>query len=93
MNKINNYADLMAEQKIIEAKIIEQKAVLNKGISALKEKVEPFLYLLPILNIFKKKDTGTSLLKFAASAGIDLLVGQNFCLNQIGWCDWYFRCF
>lgn len=84
MNKISNYTELMAEQRLIEARIAEQKAILNKGISALKDKVEPFLYLLPILNIFKKKDSNTSLLKFATSAGIDLLVGQKL-LSKSNW--------
>jgi len=84
MSKISNYTELMAEQKLIEARIAEQKAILNKGISTLKDKVEPFLYLLPILNIFKKKDSNTSLLMFATSAGIDLLVGQKL-LSKSNW--------
>jgi hypothetical protein len=84
MNKISNYTELVAERKIVENKIIEQKATINNGISEIKAKLEPFLYLLPVLNIFKKKESGNSLLKFAASAGIDLLVGQKL-LSKSNW--------
>jgi hypothetical protein len=69
---------------MVETRIVEQKAVINNGISELKAKLEPFLYLLPVLNIFKKKASGGSLLKFAASAGIDLLVGQKL-LSKSNW--------
>jgi hypothetical protein len=84
MNKISNYSELVAERKMVETRIVEQKAVINNRISELKAKLEPFLYLLPVLNIFKKKDSGSSLLKFAASAGIDLLVGQKL-LSKSNW--------
>ncbi len=84
MNKINNYSELVAERKMLEARIVEQKAVINNGISELRSKLEPFLYLLPVLNIFKKKPSGGSLLKFVATAGIDLLVGQKL-LSKSNW--------
>ena len=84
MNKISNYTELVAERKIMEERIAGQRAVINNGISELKAKLEPFLYLLPVLNIFKKKDSGSSLLKFAASAGIDLLIGQKL-LSKSNW--------
>jgi len=84
MNKISNYNELLAERKVLETRIIEQKAIINNGISELRAKLEPFMYLLPVLNIFKKKDSGSSLLKFAATAGIDLLVGQKL-LSKSNW--------
>jgi hypothetical protein len=84
MNKISNYTELVAERKIVEERIAGQKAVINAGINELKAKLEPFLYLLPVLNVFKKKELGGSLLKFAASAGIDLLVGQKL-LSKSNW--------
>lgn len=84
MNKISNYNELLAERKVLETRIIEQKAIINNGISEIKVKLAPFMYLLPVLNIFKKKDSGSSLLKFAATAGIDLLVGQKL-LSKSNW--------
>lgn len=84
MNKISNYTELVAERKLLETRIVEQKKVINNGISELRAKLEPFTYLLPVLNIFKKKDSASSLLKFAASAGIDLLVGQKL-LTKANW--------
>ena len=84
MNKISNYAELVAERKVLEARIATQKEVINAGISEVKSKLEPFLYLLPILNIFKKDTSSGSLLKFATSAGIDLLVGQKL-LSKSNW--------
>ena len=84
MSRINNYAELIAERKIIEHRISEQKLIINEGLQELKEKLEPFLYLLPILNVFKKKSNNNSLLKFIASFGIDLLVGQKL-LSKSNW--------
>ncbi len=84
MNRISNYDELVAERRMIEARIAEQKAVINQGVGELRSKLEPFLYLLPVLNVFKKKESGSSLLKFATSAGIDLLVGQKL-LSKSNW--------
>ncbi len=77
MTKISTYDELVAERKMIEADIIAQKAVISSEISQLKTKLEPFLYLLPVLNIFKSKAAGTSMLSFIAAKGIDLMVGKN----------------
>jgi len=41
------------------------------------------MYLLPILNIFKKKEPNHSVLNAATSVGIDLFVGQK--LAKAGW--------
>jgi len=84
MSRINNYDELVAERKRIENRISEQKLIINEGLHDLKEKLEPFLYLVPILNIFKKKPANNSLLKFIASFGIDLLVGQKL-LSKSNW--------
>ena len=84
MSRINNYQELVAERKKIEYKISEEKVIINEGLQELKEKLEPFLYLLPILNIFKKKPANNSVLKFIASFGIDLLVGQRL-LSKSNW--------
>ena len=84
MSRINNYDELVAERKKIEHRISEQKLVINQGLQELKEKLEPFLNLLPILNIFKKKPANNSILKFIASFGIDLLVGQKL-LSKSNW--------
>jgi hypothetical protein len=84
MNKISNYTELVAERRILETRIVEQKKVINNGISELKEKLAPFMYLLPVLNVFKSGRSGGSFLKFVASAGIDLLVGQKL-LTKANW--------
>jgi hypothetical protein len=73
MSKINSYAELMAEQKRLENRIAEQKAAINGHIVGLKEKVEPFLNLVPFLNIFKKSESKGSVLNLATSIGIDLV--------------------
>ncbi|MFY8037781.1 MAG: hypothetical protein ACOVMQ_11470 [Cyclobacteriaceae bacterium] len=77
MTKINTYNELVAERKMIEANIIAQKAIISNEMSELKTKLEPFLYLLPVLNIFKSKTAGTPILSFLAAKGIDLMVGKN----------------
>lgn len=83
MRSINNYEELVAERKKVEAKILVQKSVINEGINDLKEKFEPFTYILPALKIFSKSGNN-SFLKGAASVGIDLLVGQNL-LSKSNW--------
>lgn len=41
------------------------------------------MYLLPVLNIFKKREPNHTLLNAATSVGIDLFVGQK--LAKAGW--------
>jgi hypothetical protein len=84
MTRINNYEELLAERKRLEANIVEQRLTLKAGLQDAKEKLQPFLYLLPILSIFKKKDTTPSLMSAATSVGIDLFVGQKL-LSKAGW--------
>jgi hypothetical protein len=84
MTRINNYEELLAERKRVEANIVEQRLTLKAVLQDAKEKLQPFLYLLPILNIFKKKDTTPSLMSAAAAVGIDLFVGQKL-LSKAGW--------
>lgn len=84
MNKINNYEDLVRERQNAEARIVTQKMIILENIEEVKEQLKPFLYLLPLLNIFKKEEKGSSLLKGAAAVGIDLLVGQNL-LAKSNW--------
>ncbi len=84
MTKINNYEELLAERKRVEANIVEQRLTLKAGLQDIKEKLQPFMYLLPILNIFKKNDTNHSLMSAATSVGIDLFVGQKL-LSKAGW--------
>lgn len=77
MSKINNYEDLVVERKKAEERIATQKQIIRENIAEVQERFKPFLYLLPVLNIFKREEKGSSLLKGAASMGIDFLVGQN----------------
>ncbi|HRG78259.1 MAG TPA: hypothetical protein PL167_01555 [Cyclobacteriaceae bacterium] len=83
MTRINNYEELIAERKRVESNIVEQRLILKAGLQEAKEKLEPFMYLLPILNIFKKKEPNHSVLNAATSVGIDLFVGQK--LAKAGW--------
>ena len=84
MSRINTYEELVTERKKIEANIAASKLILHEGIRDLKEKLEPFLYLLPVLNIIKKKETNNTFLKFIASLAIDVIVGQRL-LSKSGW--------
>lgn len=84
MTRINNYEELLAERKRVEVNILEQRLTLKAELQDAKEKLQPFLYLLPILNIFKKKDNTPSLISAATSVGIDLFVGQKL-LSKASW--------
>lgn len=84
MNKITNYTELVAARKTVETKIETQKMLMREGIVDIQEKLKPFLYLLPVLNVFKKEEQGNSLLKGIASLGIDVLLGQNL-LAKSNW--------
>jgi hypothetical protein len=84
MTRINNYEELIAERRRVESDIVEQRLILKAGLQEAKEKLEPFMYLLPILNIFKKKEPNHSVLNAATSVGIDLFVGQKL-LSKAGW--------
>ncbi len=83
MTRINNYEELIAERRRVESDIVEQRLILKAGLQEAKEKLEPFMYLLPILNIFKKKEPNHSVLNAATAVGIDLFVGQK--LAKAGW--------
>ncbi len=87
MNKINTYEDLVLERQKAEARIATQKLIILENIEEVKEQLKPFLYLLPVLNIFKREEKGSSLLKGVASVGIDLLVGQNLMAKS----NWFAR--
>ena len=84
MSRINNYEDLVVAQKKAEERIATQKQIIRENIAEVQERLKPFLYLLPVLNVFKREEKGSPLLKGAASLGIDLLVGQNL-LAKSGW--------
>lgn len=84
MSRINTYEDLVLERKNAEARIVLQKQIIRENMEEVQERLKPFLYLLPMLNIFKREEKGSSLLKGAASLGIDLLVGQTL-LAKSNW--------
>ncbi len=84
MNRIKNYEELIAERRRVELQIVSQRLILKEGLQEVKEKFEPFLYLLPVLNIFKKTERSHSLMNAAAAVGIDVLVGQKL-LSKAGW--------
>jgi hypothetical protein len=83
MNRINNLEELLMERRRIEVQIAEQKQGLIEELIDVKQKLEPFLNLLPVLNIFRKKEPNRSLLSTISSLGIDL-VGQTY-LAKSSW--------
>lgn len=87
MSRINNYEELVAARKEAEGRIAIQKEIIRAGVDEVREKLEPFLYLLPLLNIFKKRDGRNPVLKGVASVGIDLLFGQNLLAKS----NWFMR--
>ena len=83
MSKINNYDELLAERKRLENQISEQRLAMKQDFSDLKSKLEPFLNLVPVMNIFRTKKTSHPLLNTISSLGIDLL-GQRL-LSKTSW--------
>jgi len=85
MNRISNYDELVVARKMSESIIADRKRIIHERVEDLKEKIAPLLLILPILNIFKKKEAHNgSLLKVGTSLAIDLLVGQKL-LRKAGW--------
>lgn len=84
MNRINNYDELVQERKKIEAEIHVHKAVLHERFMELKVAVEPFFYLIPVLNAYKGRAPRNSTINFLTSLGIDLFVGQKL-LSKANW--------
>jgi hypothetical protein len=85
MNRINNYDELVAARRMTETIIADRKRIIHERIEDFKEKLSPLFSILPVLNIFKKKEgSNHSLLKVGTSLAIDLLVGQKL-LRKAGW--------
>ena len=74
MTRINNYNELVAERMRIEGEIERSKAAIAEGIHEIKVKFEPFLYLLPVLSVFKSKP---SILKVVATLALNTLASKN----------------
>lgn len=87
MKRISSYKELIAEQRRTEELIASYKRAFREDIQQLKDKVDPFFNILPILNIFKKDGSQTtgnhSIAKAGASMAIDLLVGHK--LRKASW--------
>src|SRR6186713_1468501 len=84
MPRIKNYEELVLEKNRLQQSLILQKSKIRGEISSLKEKMEPLLYLVSLLGIFKKTGTKNSLLKMGAKAGIELLAHQTL-VSKAGW--------
>lgn len=76
MSRINNVEELLAERRRLEEKITVEKSVLKVGLIEVRDKLEPFMYLLPVLNIFKKSEKSNTVMKSVAALGIDVVFGQ-----------------
>lgn len=88
MNRISNFDELVAARIMTNTIIADRKRVIHERLEDMKEKISPLLGILPVLNIFKKKEgsngTSNSMLKAGASLAIDLFVGQKL-LKKAGW--------
>jgi hypothetical protein len=84
MNKISSYDELRAERLQVERRIVEHKTRINEDFIEFKTKLAPFLYLLPMLNIFKKEQSGHPVLNAATSLGIDFVAGRTM-FSKASW--------
>jgi hypothetical protein len=91
MSQIKNYRDLVMERHRVEGKIAQQKQNFTVELLQLKEQFMPFVYLLPVLSLFKKKNDNqflpkpaNAIVKFGSILGIDYLVTQKL-LAKAGW--------
>lgn len=82
MSKINNYEELMAERRRLEADLHSQKVFLNTQFNTIREKFEPMGKFIAFLTGFKN-NPGSSLLKIGSNVGIELLLRQK--LAKAGW--------
>jgi len=82
MSRINNYEELMAERKNLEATLLVQKASLKKKLDTIKESFEP---LTKVISFFSghNKNPGSSLLKVGTNLAIATLVRGK--LAKTGW--------
>src|SRR6478735_3928832 len=83
MSNIRNYDELMEERWRIEARIASRKMIIADELQDVKKKLEPFLFLLPVLTLLKDMRKNNTLVKGLASLGIDL-VGQKL-LSKANW--------
>lgn len=89
MSKIKNYDDLVAHRTHLEANLRTQKAYLKDRVGQIKERLEPIVKVVSFFNGEKNSrskmllQTGSSLLKIASNAGIDLLLQKK--LTKAGW--------
>src|SRR6187399_324782 len=82
MTRIRNYDELKLEKARLQHNLTVQKAALRNDMQVIKERMEPLLYLISFLGIFKKKDND-SLLKIGVKTGVELLAHQT--LSKAGW--------
>src|SRR5688572_8598778 len=83
MSSIRNYDELMEERWRIETRIASRKMIIADELQEVRKKLEPFLYLLPVLGILKDMRTNNGFVKILTSLGIDL-VGQKL-LSKTSW--------
>lgn len=84
MNKISNYDELRAERRQVESRIVAHKARISEDFQEFKTKLAPFMYLLPVLNIFKKEESSHPVLNAATSLGIDFVAGRTM-FSKASW--------
>jgi hypothetical protein len=74
MIKISNYEELVQEQRRLENEISVQKLRIRYDLHELKEKMNPFMSLLPVLAGLRDTPV-TSVLQSVTKLGIDVVGG------------------
>lgn len=82
MGRISNYEELKLEKIRLQNNLTLQKVELRRELLVIKERIEPFFYVLSLLRIFKKKDD--SLLTMGVKTGVEL-IAHNTILSKAGW--------
>jgi len=83
MTRINNYNELLAERRRLEALLRVHKATIATEAGAIKEKLHPIFSLISFLGIFHRKPD-QNLLQYGADLGVELLLRQKF-LAKSNW--------
>lgn len=83
MTKINNYDELVAERRRLEALLREHKATIATEVDVIKAKLHPIFAVISFLGIFQRKPD-QNLLQFGADVGIELLLRQKL-LAKSNW--------
>ena len=85
MSKINNYEDLILEQRRLENDLVLIKGKINDRVNDLRTKLNPIINLISVFGNSNPNHNGkgSSLLKLGTSVGIDVM--RQTLLAKSGW--------